>query len=84
MKTKFKYAKINSPELQAMNNKVVVLLPDEVLKKGWTMVQLVDEYKIVYGFPFMVKIEYLEPFEFVHHKTEDELSEKDFEHLNEF
>ncbi len=84
MKAKFKYAEINSPELIAMHNKVVVLLPDEVIKKGWTMVQLVDEYKVVYGFPFMVKTKYLEAFEFIHHKTEDELSEKDLEHLHEF
>lgn len=84
MKRKFKYAKLNSPALPAMNDKIVVLLPDEILKKGWVMVQLVDEYKVTYGFPFMVKIEYLESFEFIHHKTEDELSEKDFENLNEF
>lgn len=84
MKAKFRYAKINSPKLVSMDNKIVVLLQDKVIRKGWTMVKLVDEYKIDYGFPFMVQSKYLEFFEFIHHRTEDDLSEDDFKYLTEF
>jgi len=83
MKQKYTYAKLSAPEMASVLvfNKVVVLLPKEDTRKGWMVVQLVDEHKEPYGFPFPVKVKYLIEHKFEKYGTEEELlgSESDSE-----
>ena len=67
MKQELKYAKVVKEGYSFVHNRIVILrnLYEGIKpKKGWLIVQLVDDKKEPYGFPFPLEKKFLEDFKF--------------------
>ena len=73
MKTKFKYARIDVERNSLFKDKIVVLRPNTDFERdGWSVVQLVDEYKERYGFHFRIETKNLKEYKFKNNETTKE------------